>query len=294
VIEEQEATTEELKSANEEIQSSNEELQSTNEELLTAKEELQSTNEELTTVNEEMQGRNAELAQVNNDLTNLLSSVNIPIVMVDTNLRLRRFTPHAERIFNLLPADAGRPISDFRPKIDVPDLPCLLTDVIDHLIIQEREVQDKDGRTYSMWIRPYRTADNKIDGAVLTLFDITDRKSITDARYRRLFEASRDGILIVEARTGTVMDANPFITALLGYSRAELVGAHLWDASILTASDVQAIAATVAAGQTWRRATTLTSRTGESVEVEINSNSYAEGETHLLQFNIRPKASSRA
>jgi two-component system CheB/CheR fusion protein len=173
--------------------------------------------------------------------------------MVDTNLRLRRFTPNAEKIFNLLPADTGRPIGDFRPKLEVPDLPRLLTDVIDHLMIQEREVQDKDGRSYSMWIRPYRTADNKIDGAVMTLFDITDRKNITDARYRRLFEAAREGIVIVEARTGTVMDANPFILALLGYTSAELVGSHLWDASILTASDVKAIAATVAAGETWRR-----------------------------------------
>ncbi len=107
VIEEQEAATEELKSAHEEVQSGNEELQSTNEELLTAKEELQSTNEELTTVNEEMQGRNAELQQINNDLLNLLSSVNIPIVMLGGDLRIRRFTPQAEKILSLLPTDVG-------------------------------------------------------------------------------------------------------------------------------------------------------------------------------------------
>src|SRR5262249_6007971 len=113
VIEEQEAASEELKSAHEEVQSSNEELQSTNEELLTAKEELQSTNEELTTVNDEMQSRNTELQHINNDLINLLSSVNIPIVMLGNDLRIRRFTPQAERILNLLPGDAGRPVSDF-------------------------------------------------------------------------------------------------------------------------------------------------------------------------------------
>ena len=121
VIEEQEAATEELQSAHEEVQSSNEELQSTNEELLTAKEELQSTNEELTTVNEEMQSRNAELQQTNNDLLNLLNSANIPILMLGSDLRIRRFTPQAERILNLIPADLGRPISDFRLKINVPD-----------------------------------------------------------------------------------------------------------------------------------------------------------------------------
>ena len=114
VIEEQEAATEELKSAHEEVQSGNEELQSTNEELLTAKEELQSTNEELTTVNEEMQGRNSELQQVNNDLLNLLSSVSIPILMLGGDLRIRRFTPQAEKLFNLLATDVGRPVSDLQ------------------------------------------------------------------------------------------------------------------------------------------------------------------------------------
>lgn len=144
-----------------------------------------------------------------------------------------------------------------------------------------------------MWIRPYRTSDNKIDGAVMTLFDITDRKNMTDARYRRLFEASRDGILIVEAGTGTVVDANPAVTALLGYSRAEVAGIHMWEAGILTSADVQKIAATVASGESWRCVTTLTSRTGESLKVEITSNSYAEGETHLLQLNIHNLAARR-
>jgi two-component system CheB/CheR fusion protein len=118
VIEEQEASSEELKSAHEEVQSSNEELQSTNEELLTSKEELQCTNEELNTVNEEMQGRNAELTQMNNNLNNLLSSVNIPIVMLGNDLRIRRFTPQAK----VLPTDVGRKVTDFRIKINIPDL----------------------------------------------------------------------------------------------------------------------------------------------------------------------------
>ncbi len=145
VIQEQEATTEELKSANEEIQSSNEELQSTNEELLTAKEELQSTNEELTTVNEEMHGRNAELVRTNNDMSNLLNSVNIPIVMLGNDLRIRRFTPQAEKVLNLRPTDIGRPIGDFKPKINVPDLELLFLDAIDNLTIKEREVEDRAG-----------------------------------------------------------------------------------------------------------------------------------------------------
>src|SRR5213079_736759 len=111
-----------MRAANEEIQSSNEELQSTNEELSTTKEELQSTNEELTTVNEELQNRNQELDAVNNDLNNLLTAVNIPIFMVDSNLRVRRFNSAAERLLELSPIDIGRPVAHLRGRIEVPEL----------------------------------------------------------------------------------------------------------------------------------------------------------------------------
>jgi two-component system CheB/CheR fusion protein len=149
VIEEQESTNEELKSANEEILSSNEELQSTNEELQTAKEEAQSANEELATVNEELRHRNAELARVNNDLVNLLSGVNIPIVMVGRDLRIRRFTPLAEKVFNLIPTDLGRPISDIKPNLRLDHLDRLLAGVIDRLVPHESDVQDREGRAVS-------------------------------------------------------------------------------------------------------------------------------------------------
>lgn len=176
-IEEQDATNEELRSASEEIQSSNEELQSTNEELETAKEELQSANEELTTVNEEMQNRNFELNLLNNDLNNLLGSINIPVLMLGQNLRIRRFTQAAEKALNLIPTDVGRPISDIKSNIEMPGLERLVLNVIDDLGTIEREVQDRKGHWYSMRIRPYRTADNKIEGAVIALFDIDALKS---------------------------------------------------------------------------------------------------------------------
>jgi two-component system, chemotaxis family, CheB/CheR fusion protein len=175
IIEEQRTTNEELRSANEEIQSSNEELQSINEELETAKEELQSTNEELTTVNEELQNRNDELSRVNNDLNNLLSSVNIPIIMLGNDLRLRRFTPVAEKVMNLIPTDIGRPITDIKSNLRISDLRRLVSRVIDSLEIQESEVEDNTGKWYSMRIRPYRTLDNKIDGVVIVLLDLDPR-----------------------------------------------------------------------------------------------------------------------
>jgi len=176
VIEEQESTNEELKSANEEILSANEELQSTNEELQTAKEEAQSANEELATVNEELQHRNGDLARVNNDLINLLGGVHIPIVMVNRDLGIRRFTPQAQKLFNLIPTDIGRPISDIKPNLDIPDLAHLLRRVIDTLAPHESEVQDQEGHSYSLRIRPYITLDTKIDGASIVLLDIDTLK----------------------------------------------------------------------------------------------------------------------
>jgi two-component system CheB/CheR fusion protein len=184
VIEEQESTNEELKSANEEILSANEELQSTNEELQTAKEEAQSANEELATVNEELHSRNAELGRVNNDLVNLLSGVGIPIVMVGRDLRLRRFTPLAEKMFNLIPTDMGRPISDIKPNLKVDDLGRLITGVIDTLTPNESEVQDQSGHWYTLRIRPYVALDNRIDGASVVLLDIDSIKQVLDKLER--------------------------------------------------------------------------------------------------------------
>ena len=190
IIEEQEATNEELKAANEEIESSNEELQSTNEELETAKEELQSTNEELTTLNEELSNRNLEMMQMTNELNDLLASIQMPIVMVDHALTVRRATPAAREAFNILPTDIGRPLGQLRPNIDVPDLENILRDVIDTLSTRKRKVTDKEGREYSLRVRPYRTTENKIDGAVLTLVDIDGTKkgdaSKTESRTKNV------------------------------------------------------------------------------------------------------------
>ncbi len=176
---ENEATTQHLKVANEEILSSNEELLSTNEELQTAKEEVQATNEELQTTNQELQSRNLELHKVNNDLLNLLSSVNIPILILTNDLRIRRFTPTAQRLLNLIPTDVGRPLSDIRSTIDVPNLESLFIEVIDTLSVKELETQDQQGRWYNLRIRPYRTTENHIDGVVMVLMDIDALKRST-------------------------------------------------------------------------------------------------------------------
>ena len=173
IIETQEGTNEELQSANEEIQSGNEELQSTNEELQTSKEELESANEELHTVNEEMQHRNELLAQLNNDLTNLLNSINLPMVMVGADLSVRRFTPQASAVLGLMPSDVGRPIPRLKLKFDVTNLEQMMLDVIQEVQPKHYRVQDHEGHWCTLRITPYRTLDNRIDGVVLTVLDST-------------------------------------------------------------------------------------------------------------------------
>ena len=195
LISEHQVANDALASTNAELVSSNEELLSMNEELETAKEELQSTNEELTTLNDEMQNRNHELSQLNNDVINLLNGVEIAIVIVDAELRVRRFTPQASTTLNLLPSDMGRPISDIRPNVTVAHLDALIKEVMQTVAPKELEVQDDQGRWYRMQIRPYKTVDNHIDGAFITLVDVDSlKRAQQDAEWGRAYSAG-----IVEA-----------------------------------------------------------------------------------------------
>ena len=188
LVDSKEASDEEFQSANEEILSANEELQSTNEELETSKEELQSTNEELNTVNDELQSRNLELDWANSDLNNVLTSTNLPVVMVDRSLRIRRLTAASTKTLKVLPSDIGRPITDLSPGFSLPNLGQLITGVIDTLVPIEMEIQDTEGHWYSLQIRPYRTTDNKIDGAVIVLSDIDDAKKLSEVLEVRVEE----------------------------------------------------------------------------------------------------------
>ncbi|MEO5969998.1 MAG: ATP-binding protein, partial [Bdellovibrionia bacterium] len=180
-----EHTNQDLQSANEEVISANEELQSTNEELETAKEELQSGNEELTTVNDELQNRNVELDRLNNDLTNLLSSIEIPILIVGRDGRIRRITPAAERALSLQESDVGRPMREIQPNFEVLkldlDLEQKVADVVNSMRATETEIQDRESRWFRLQIRPYRTLDNRIDGAVIALVDIDGLKRSLNA-----------------------------------------------------------------------------------------------------------------
>ena len=176
--EEMQTSVEELKSSNEELQSSNEELQSTNEEMTTSREELQSLNEELQTVNAELQAKVVELTLMKNDMTNLLNSTEIATVFLDGQMKLRRFTTHATRLFKLIPSDLGRPLSDIVSDLDYPQLIADSESVLHTLIFSEKQVDTHDGHSYRVRIMPYRTQDNVIDGVVITFVDITQVKQL--------------------------------------------------------------------------------------------------------------------
>ncbi len=362
-----------------------------------------------------MRSRNSELNQLNNDLVNLLSSLHIPIVMLDKQLRIRRYTPVAERVLNLIPTDVGRPISDLKPRINVPDLEELLAKVIDSVTPVEREVQDQDGHWYSLRVHPYRTAENRADGAVLQLVDVgqlklsneelrhardyseaiiatvrepllvldqelrvqkanraffetfrltpaetlnhsiyaldhgqwnvpvvrsllegsvgdhapelheieddfkrigwrvfqlnarrvsndrgsglillamedvTDRKRAAEAKYRRLFEAAKDGIVVLNADTGEITDVNPYMLALLGVSRAEFIGKKICDVKALhDFCDGNPILDRLRNEDVVRLPDiSLETEKDRRVEVEVVANVYEEGENRVAQLNMR-------
>jgi two-component system CheB/CheR fusion protein len=210
LVSEHQASTDELAAANEELVAANEELQSTNEELQSAKEELQSTNEELGTVNDQLRNRNQELDEVANDLVNVLASVEIPVIIVDLELRVRRFTPTVRSVARFIPEDVGRPIDDLKLKMKVDDLPGRIRDVIEGLSPKEWEAQDEGGRWFRMQIRPYRTTDNRLDGAVVSFVDVDAfQRAVEDAESARdyarsIVETVTSALVVLDAKLGVV------------------------------------------------------------------------------------------
>jgi two-component system CheB/CheR fusion protein len=227
-IEELETSNEELKSTNEELQSVNEELQSANEELETSKEELQSTNEELITVNNELQNKVDELSQANSDISNLLGSTQIGTIFLDTDLNIKRFTPAATTIFNLIQTDLGRPISDITSKIRYERLNKDSQGVLDTLIVKEAEVRGINNHWYAMRISPYRTIENLIDGVVITFVDITKmkraekalRESEANRRLAAVVKDSNDAVTVMDFE-GNILAWNKGAEKMYGYSENE-------------------------------------------------------------------------
>ncbi len=199
------SSNEELRSSNEEMQSINEELQSSNEELETSKEELQSINEELTTLNAELQAKVADLGQVTSDMNNLIAGTGIGTVFVDHQMRILRFTPTVSAIINLIESDIGRPVCHIVSNLlDYTSMRSDIKGVLDTLLPFDREVQTLEGKWYSMRIRPYRTTENLIEGAVILFIDITDFVQAR-ANLQRANELDRAASVVRDAREAIIV-----------------------------------------------------------------------------------------
>jgi two-component system, chemotaxis family, CheB/CheR fusion protein len=229
-IEQYETSVEELKASNEELQAINEELRSATEELESSKEELQSVNEELTTVNAELQNRMEDTAKANDDLQNIIVSTDIATVFVDKKIQVKRFTPSATRIFKLIDTDIGRSLFDITHSLQYPTLAEDVKQSFEALKLIEREIQSHDGRWYLLRLLPYRTADDRIDGTVLTLIDVTERHVAEDAarrgeeRLRLVAQSTNDYAIIVQDPQGKIVSWNAGAERIFGYDEKEVVG----------------------------------------------------------------------
>lgn len=203
-VEQYETSVEEHRASNEELQAMNEELRSASEELETGKEELQSVNEELTTVNHELKDKIDEIGRANSDLQNLMRSTEIATIFLDRDLYIKRFTPRAQEIFNVILSDVGRPLAHLTHQLLPDDFATDAAHVLQTLQSSEREVRSLDNRYFIARFLPYRTLDDKIDGVVLTFIDITARKKAEDAlreseeKYRTLFDSIDESFCIIE------------------------------------------------------------------------------------------------
>jgi len=224
-VEQYEASTEELKASNEELQAMNEELRSATEELETSREELQSINEELTTVNHELKSKVDELGHANSDMHNLMDATAIATVFLDRELRITRYTPSAVTLFNLIPTDVGRPLTDLTTQLHYPELGEDAQRLLERLVPIEREVGQADGSWYLARLLPYRTIEDRIAGVVLSFVNITERKQAEEMRlWLSAVVSSTSDAIVSFSLDRTILSWNGGAERVFGYTADEAIG----------------------------------------------------------------------
>ena len=300
--EEMQTSQEEQKSTNEELQSTNEELQSTNEELTTSKEEMQSLNDELQTINTELQSKVSDFLLANNDMKNLLNSTEIATLFLDRELNIRRFTESTTSIIKLRNSDLGRPFTDLANDLKYPEMESHATRVLQTLVTKETTIATKDGRWFTIRMMPYRTVDDRVDGLVITFTDISTAKNlerevkmkndllaVSETRYRRLFESAKEGILILQFETGKILDVNPFLISILGYSKKEFIEKAIWEIGFfkdLVANQEKFLELQQEEIIRYDELP-LETASGKTIRVEFISNVYLENNQKVIQCSIR-------
>ena len=245
-LEELEDSNEELQASNEEVLSINEELQSANEELETSREELQSVNEELSTVNSELRGKLQHLEELNSDITDLLTSTEIATLLLDCEMRIKRFTPATAKLLSLRGSDLGRPIVELSARVANEDLIPDALHVLETLTPNEKEVQAEpghEGRCYLRRILPYRTETGRIEGVVVTYVEITAARRakdeleqaiaertarLTESReqIRAIVRTAADAIVAIDGRAHIQL-FNPAAESMFGYAAEEVLGRNV-------------------------------------------------------------------
>jgi len=303
--EEMQTSQEELKSTNEELQSTNEELQSTNEELTTSKEEMQSMNEELQTVNSELLNKINDFAQSNNDMKNLLNSTEIATLFLDKELNIRRFTDNVVNLIKLRNTDIGRPFTDQVTDLLYPEMEADARQVIKTLKTVETAIETNNGRWFEVRIMPYRTMDDHIDGVVITFTNITVAKKLelkmkhandelkakedalilSETRYRNIFESSKEGMLILDAETGKILEVNPYLTIMLGYSQEYFLQKVIWDVSFfkdIVANEEEFLKLKHTKTVLYENLQ-LIKANGQTIQIEMISNMYSANKQNIIQ-----------
>ena len=227
-LEEMQTSQEELKSTNEELQSTNEELQSANEELMSSKEEMESLNEELQSLNAELQSKVVDFKHMDNDMKNLLNSTDIATLFLDKELKIRRFTVQAIKIFKLIKSDIGRPLTDLVSDLIYPELSADALNVLKTLVFIKKQISAKGGRWFSIRIMPYRTFDDRIEGVVITFFNISDLKEVevklneTEQMNHLLLSSSSD-IIVKLSTDWKIEEVNPAAEKYFGKKQKDLL-----------------------------------------------------------------------